>query len=286
MKHLTVGEMARLNHISEQTLRLYDKRGLLSPSFRGENGYRYYDIKQSAVLDIIQYMKSLGISLKEIGRQLETRDLGRIEAALREKQRQTEEEIRLLKCQRRALERTVESFARWRAAPPDGTVQMEYIGARQMYVVDSGVNVYAHDVETYEEMLRDLKDSLVKDRLPQIYFCNAGTRMAQSDFEQGRLFASEVFVFVDREFVPEQLTATVPAGNYACIYCDDFYKEQEYIARLREYIRQSGCRVCGDYLCESIAKRPRAVPAAAGACTVLQGRRARVRVVHGAQRTR
>ena len=112
MKHLTVGEMARLNHISEQTLRLYDKRGLLSPSFRGENGYRYYDIKQSAVLDIIQYMKSLGISLKEIGRQLENRDLGRIEAALREKQRQTEEEIRLLKCQRRALERTVESFAR------------------------------------------------------------------------------------------------------------------------------------------------------------------------------
>ena len=132
MKHLTVGEMARLNHISEQTLRLYDKRGLLSPSFRGGNGYRYYDIKQSAVLDIIQYMKSLGISLKEIGRQLENRDLGRIEAALREKQRQTEEEIRLLKCQRRALERTVESFARWRAAPPDGTVQMEYIGARQM----------------------------------------------------------------------------------------------------------------------------------------------------------
>ena len=35
--------------------------------------------------------------------ELENRDLGRIEAALREKQRQTEEEIRLLKCQRRAL---------------------------------------------------------------------------------------------------------------------------------------------------------------------------------------
>ena len=69
MRHLTVGEMAKLNHISEQTLRLYDKRGLLSPSFRGQNGYRYYDIKQSAVLDIIQYMKSLGISLKEIKHQ-------------------------------------------------------------------------------------------------------------------------------------------------------------------------------------------------------------------------
>ena len=168
---------------------------------------------------------------------------------------------------------------------------MEYIGARQMYVVDSGVNVYAHDVETYEEMLRDLKDGLVKDGLPQIYFCNAGTRMAQSDFEQGRLFASEVFVFVDREFVPEQLTATVPAGNYACIYCDSFYKEQEYIARLRAYIHQSGCRVCGDYLCESVADIPVAEPNARGLYLRLQvpvqfckgGARGEP-VVHGAQR--
>ena len=212
MRHLTVGEMAKLNHISEQTLRLYDKRGLLSPSFRGQNGYRYYDIKQSAVLDIIQYMKSLGISLKEIKHQLENRDLGRIEAALREKQRQTEEEIRLLKCQRRALERTVESFARWRAAPPDGTVQMEYIGARQMYVVDTGVNVYDHDAEHYENSLRNLKDQLVKDKLPQIYFCNAGTILEQDDFLNCRLHSTKVFVFVDREFVPEEPMTTVPAA--------------------------------------------------------------------------
>ena len=67
MKPLTVGQMARINHVSEQTLRLYDKMGLLSPIFRGdENGYRYYSIRQSAVLGTIQYLKSLGMSLKEI----------------------------------------------------------------------------------------------------------------------------------------------------------------------------------------------------------------------------
>ena len=135
MRHLTVGEMAKLNHISEQTLRLYDKRGLLSPSFRGQNGYRYYDIKQSAVLDIIQYMKSLGISLKEIKHQLENRDLGRIEAALREKQRQTEEEIRLLKCQRRALERRPAGRhgadgVYWRAADVCGGFRCECVCPR------------------------------------------------------------------------------------------------------------------------------------------------------------
>lgn len=256
MQLLTIGQMAKLNHISEQTLRLYDKLQLFSPNHRGENGYRYYDIQQSALLDIIQYMKSLGISLKEIKRQLEERDLTLIESALKEKQRQTEEEIRQLKCQRRALERTIESFSRYRSSPPDGTLQMEYIGQRQMYVVDTGVNIYDHDVEHYENALRDLQDNLVKDGLPQIYFCNAGSILSKENFLASRLYATQVFVFVDREFVPESLITTIPAGNYACIYCDDFYKEKAYISRLSEYIKKIGYEVCGDYLCESIADIP------------------------------
>ncbi len=256
MQRLTIGQMAKLNHVSEQTLRLYDKIGLFSPSTRGENGYRYYDIKQSAVLDIIQYMKSLGISLKEIRHQLEQQDLTLIESALREKQRQTEEEIRLLKCQRRALERTIESFSRYRTSPPDGTVQMEYIGQRLMYVADTGVNFYDYDAEHYENALRNLQDNLVKDRLPQIYFCNAGTILSKENFLSSYFYSTKLFVFVDREFVPEHLTTTIPAGNYACIYCDDFYKEKSYISRLLEFIRSIGYEVCGDYLCESIADIP------------------------------
>ncbi len=256
MQRLTIGQMAKLNHVSEQTLRLYDRIGLFSPNGRGENGYRYYDIQQSALLDIIQYMKSLGISLKEIKYQLEQKDLSQIESALREKQRQTEEEIRLLKCQRRALERTIESFSRYRSAPPDGTLQIEYIGSRQMYVVDTGMNFYDYDVEHYENSLRNLQDNLVKDNLPQIYFCNAGTILSKENFLASRFYSTKVFVFVDREFVPESLTTTIPAGNYVCIYCDDFYKEKEYISRLLGYIRNIGYEVCGDYLCESIADIP------------------------------
>ena len=76
VKKMTIGQMARMNHISEQTLRLYDREGLLSPLGRDEkNGYRYYDIRQSAQLDMIQHMKSLGMSLKDIRSQLQDFDL-------------------------------------------------------------------------------------------------------------------------------------------------------------------------------------------------------------------
>ena len=34
--YLTIGQMAELNHVSSQTLRLYDKKGLLSPAYQGK----------------------------------------------------------------------------------------------------------------------------------------------------------------------------------------------------------------------------------------------------------
>ena len=64
---LKIGEMAKLNKISIPTLRLYDEYGLLKPIYTDpETNYRYYNIRQNARLDMIQYMKELGMSLNEI----------------------------------------------------------------------------------------------------------------------------------------------------------------------------------------------------------------------------
>lgn len=257
MQWLTIGQMAKLNHISEQTLRLYDREGLLCPSRRGdENGYRYYDIKQSAVLDMIQHMKSLGMNLRDIRAQLDTKDPGALESILHQKQRQIDEEIKELKVQRRAVERTLESYERYRAAPPDGTIVLEYIGKRQMYCIDTSTNFYDHGIEVYEGILRELRSRLAQDKLPQIYFCNAGTILRQENLLQGNFYSTEVFVFVDREYVSEELITTIPSSNYLCVYCDNFHKEKEYAQRLLSRVRQEGYSVCGDYLCETVAELP------------------------------
>ncbi len=252
MHLLTVGEMARLNHVSEQTLRLYDREGLLCPCVRKENGYRYYDIKQSVELDVIQYMKSLGISLKEIRQQLKTRDIEGVERALRDRDRQLMEEMRALQCRRSAVRRTLESLAFYRSAPPDGVLQLEYMPARQAYVLDTGVNFYEHDLDTYESLLRQLKKGLLEDDLPQIYFCNAGTVLRRTYLDKRLFYSTEVFVFVNPEFVSSELITIFPAASYACIYCDDFYKEKDYAHRLLEYIEAQHYIISGDYLCEVI----------------------------------
>lgn len=78
--YISIGEMAKMNRTTVPTLRLYDSMNLLTPCYVDEKTcYRYYDIKQNARLDMIQYMKELGMELKEIKSILDRKDLDLIE---------------------------------------------------------------------------------------------------------------------------------------------------------------------------------------------------------------
>ncbi len=63
----SIGELAKFQNISKQTLIFYDKIDLFKPSYVDpENGYRYYTSGQLDYLDTILIMKKIGFSLKEI----------------------------------------------------------------------------------------------------------------------------------------------------------------------------------------------------------------------------
>lgn len=83
---IPIGIMAEMNHTTIATLRLYDQLGLLKPKYVDEETkYRYYDVQQNARLDMIAYMKELGMSLQEIQKVLESQDIEIIESILAKK---------------------------------------------------------------------------------------------------------------------------------------------------------------------------------------------------------
>lgn len=66
-KNYKIGELSRIKDIDAQTLRYYDKIGILSPEIVDEkNNYRYYSIDQFIEVDKIKFYKILGLSLEEI----------------------------------------------------------------------------------------------------------------------------------------------------------------------------------------------------------------------------
>lgn len=71
---LTIGDFSRLSRVTPRMLRHYDTLGLLRPQAVGDNGYRYYRQEQLSDLLRIQWLKSYGFSLGEIGPLLELED--------------------------------------------------------------------------------------------------------------------------------------------------------------------------------------------------------------------
>lgn len=60
------GEFARLAHVTLRTIRFYDKKNLLKPSYVSESGARFYTKEDLAKLSQILLLKYLGFSLEDI----------------------------------------------------------------------------------------------------------------------------------------------------------------------------------------------------------------------------
>ncbi|MBQ3531886.1 MAG: MerR family transcriptional regulator [Oscillospiraceae bacterium] len=67
----TINEFAKICQTTKDTLLVYDKKGLLKPAKIGENGYRYYHIRQNYDFCVIKAFQMIGSSLNEISEQLE-----------------------------------------------------------------------------------------------------------------------------------------------------------------------------------------------------------------------
>jgi DNA-binding transcriptional MerR regulator len=76
----TVKELAKLSGVSVRTLHWYDEIGLLKPSEKGANNYRYYEEEQLLRLQQILFFKELGFALNDIQKLLLQNDFDNIKA--------------------------------------------------------------------------------------------------------------------------------------------------------------------------------------------------------------
>lgn len=65
-QYLKIGELAKRANLSQDTLRFYEKHGLLKPCARSEAGYRLYSADDVLRLRFILSAKEVGFTLNEI----------------------------------------------------------------------------------------------------------------------------------------------------------------------------------------------------------------------------
>jgi len=260
MKKLTVGEMAKLNNISKQTLRYYDKIGLVSPEkVDDKTGYRYYNINQSAKLDLINQMKYLGMPLEKIKILFEKNDIKLIEKNIDMQLECIFEEKKKLEIMEKAALKFKNNLKEYRMESKKKGVEIRKFGRRKIFCYDGKINIYENDMESFEYILRELKKQVMVKNLPMVYFCNIGSIIRKENLLRNKYYSSEIFVFLENSFPPEKNVEVIPEGKYACISFkgeEGFSNELKYAEKLLSYVKDNNYKINGDYICEVITELP------------------------------
>ena len=113
-----IGQLAKAAGVKADTVRFYERRGLLPRAARTDGGYRTYDERSLQKLRFIKKAQALGFSLDEVGRILSLRKgretcqcvIGMAEATLSE----TDLKLKQLRAFRKGL---ADNLERWKTAP-------------------------------------------------------------------------------------------------------------------------------------------------------------------------
>jgi DNA-binding transcriptional MerR regulator len=111
------GELARLAGVSTDTLRFYERRGLLASAPRSQSGYRLYPAEAVSRIRLIRGALSIGFSVNELAAIFRERDHGgapchRVRDLAAEKLVALEAQLRDLQSWRRVLRKTLAGWDR------------------------------------------------------------------------------------------------------------------------------------------------------------------------------
>jgi MerR family copper efflux transcriptional regulator len=151
MHRLSIGRLAKLANVSIDTIRFYEKAGLLSPHVRRPSGFREYSKLDLKRLRFIRCGRLLGFSLDEIGELLALEGgQGPATSLIRE--------------QLRVIDRKIEALKRWRRCLIE-FVDEPITSEPQQHSILDGFTEESADTDTFalaarapQERLRDCND--------------------------------------------------------------------------------------------------------------------------------
>ena len=112
----TIGKLAALTNVSNDTLRYYEHEGLITPTAKSAAGYRLYDQDSARRIRFIKHAQRCGFTLAEIRDLLVLRGhdracCGDIRTRAIEKKLQIENKIRAMRAMSKALDQLIAECA-------------------------------------------------------------------------------------------------------------------------------------------------------------------------------
>ncbi|WP_373601015.1 MerR family transcriptional regulator [Paraclostridium bifermentans] len=244
-KYLTIGQMAKLNNISVQTLRHYEKVELLKPSYTNENtGYRYYSMKDFNTIDLIKQCKAMGMSLEEIKEVTNNyTSLESIEDILNNQKMIIDEKIKELENIKKKIGYMKDTIA---TSLDKGInkVFIKYNNQRKFIKY----NYTGRYTDEFEINLRKVLLEVERD-YENVNAEIAFTTSYEDINKEGNVVYKNVMINLgeDIDFKDEKII-TIPEGDYLTMYFDDAYRDAgKYYEIIMKYIKDNEIKPKGDF---------------------------------------
>ncbi len=242
-KFFSIGEMAKIHNVSIQTLRYYDKINLFKPvHIDKSSNYRYYSIEQFSYLDIIKYLKYLGMPLKDIKMKLNENNKELLNL-LDEKVSATDEKIKELELVKKILQNKKNIILERERKIECGKVFRKYINKRNMLSIKLSDNYSDDEVN----LLRRRIGTILENNIGVFYGGVGGLVFIDKILPNEKTIYDRSFVFVEKEMFDEKSQEhidEVKEGEYLCIrYKGPYENNYIYFTEIINFINKNKLKV-------------------------------------------
>lgn len=209
-EYYRIGETASLMGITTQTLRFYDKIGLVkSIKIDPRTGYRYYAYEQFHFIDRIKYLQSLGMPLDDIKEVMLSKKVERLLPFLDQQKKVLEEEEKKIRHQIEMVDWYKDYFT-YMERNEDAPCVMHL---KERYYLQ--VPCYKRD------LLADMEIRLAKEKSEQgidnaMYLRQYGYKISYDAFCKQKFRPDYYFIYLNEKVKDAPNILKLPEGDYLC----------------------------------------------------------------------
>ncbi len=234
-----INEISKLYNIGPDSLRYYEKLGLLSPK-RDTNGYRMYNLNDLYKITVIRDLRGLNFSMEQIKEYLHGQSLDNTLHLLEEEQKALRRQRRLLQIQEDRISDRIRNLKAAQAVKAD-TIRILTLPERPCVQISETI--------TRDEEMDFLIKKLHRRHEKQIRDLGSQVIGAWPDPEElrkgrGNVFTSVFFVLENGGKNPD---FCLPAGQYlSCYYRGSYNQNASCVRRMWEYADQNKIELSGE----------------------------------------
>lgn len=242
-----IGELSRIFNISTDTLRYYDKIGLLKPEYDKTNNYRYYSVENFFALSRILFLKNLDISMKDIKNYFNDQDKNHLLKLLKNEEDAIDAKINRLMNLKGKIESKIDLIEG--ANKYIDEIRIERLPERH------GVFIEVENIGDDSEIKNSLKKHEAHLKMSswliegQVYTSISKKNVLECQFEKFNYFIE----ILSRNENDSAQIKVLEENDYACIVFSGSYdKIEHYYRMLIQWIEENGYEIAGDSIEKNI----------------------------------